>query len=51
MDFVSRKNPKSKIQNRIGGENRSRTCIGLRPVVFKTTAIPLCDLSARETTK
>ena len=29
-----------------GGENRSRTCIGLRPEVFKTSAIPLCDLSA-----
>ena len=29
-----------------GGEDRSRTCITLRSVVFKTTALPLCDLSA-----
>ena len=35
-----------KLLKRNGGGDRSRTCIGLRPAVFKTAAIPLCDPSA-----
>ena len=37
---------KSQIQNKNGGENRTRTCKRLRAVVFKTTALPLGYLSA-----
>ena len=38
----------SSLPGRIGngGGDRSRTCIALRPAVFKTAAIPLCDPSA-----
>ena len=41
------RNPKSKIQNKNGGENRTRTCKPLRAVVFKTTALANYAISPR----
>src|SRR5688572_21248947 len=37
-------NPKSK---KYGGEDRSRTCMPFRTTIFKTVALPLCDLSKK----
>src|SRR6185369_12744096 len=41
--------PGREAVKRSGGGDRSRTCIALRPAVFKTAAIPLCDPSAVKT--
>src|SRR6266550_2217772 len=35
-----------RVIRRNGGGDRTRTCIALRPAVFKTAALPLCDPSA-----
>ena len=46
LERIERELSRGKLLKGNGGGDRSRTCIALRPAVFKTAAIPLCDPSA-----